>query len=45
MDLKDTRGNAGHDRGKYLFVLRQLGGTWRYEYAMWNSDLPAEPTN
>jgi uncharacterized protein (TIGR02246 family) len=27
------------DRGKYLFVLRDLGGTWRYEYTVWNSDL------
>jgi ketosteroid isomerase-like protein len=32
------------DRGKYLFVLRNLGGTWRYEYTVWNSDLlPPEP--
>ncbi len=29
-----------HDRGKFLFVMRNLGGTWRYEYTMWNSDLP-----
>jgi uncharacterized protein (TIGR02246 family) len=27
------------DRGKYLFVLRNLGNTWRYEYTVWNSDL------
>ncbi len=32
------------DRGKYLFVLRNLGDTWRYEYTVWNSDLlPPEP--
>ena len=29
------------DRGKYLFVLRKIGDIWRYEYTMWNSDLPA----
>ena len=29
-----------HDRGKFLFVLRQLGGAWRFEYTSWNSDLP-----
>ena len=31
------------DRGKYLFILRKLGDAWRYEYTMWNSDLPANP--
>lgn len=34
-----TRGTA-RDRGKYLFLLRKIGDTWRYEYSMWNSDLP-----
>lgn len=29
-----------HDRGKFLFVMRNMAGTWRYEYAIWNSDLP-----
>ena len=43
MDLKPGSPNAGRDRGKYLFVLRKMGGTngtWRYQYTMWNSDLP-----
>jgi ketosteroid isomerase-like protein len=40
MDLKSAAGNASHDRGKYLFVLRRMVDTWRYEYTMWNSDLP-----
>lgn len=31
---------ALRDRGKYLFLLRKVGDTWRYEYTMWNSDLP-----
>ena len=30
------------DRGKYLFVLRKFNDTWRYEYTMWNSDLPQQ---
>ena len=32
--------DAGRDRGKYLFILRNLAGHWRIEYASWNSDLP-----
>lgn len=40
LDYKSTSGAAPHDRGKYLFVLRNMAGTWRYEYTMWNSDLP-----
>ena len=42
MDLKDAKGQAEHDRGKYLFILRNMGGNWRYEFSMWNSDLPSE---
>ena len=30
------------DRGKYLFVFRQLAGNWRIEYASWSSDLPPQ---
>jgi ketosteroid isomerase-like protein len=33
-------GAMDHDRGKFLFVMRNMAGTWRYEYAIWNSDLP-----
>jgi ketosteroid isomerase-like protein len=43
MDLKPTSGPTGRDRGKYLFVLRKMAGAtgaWKYEYTMWNSDLP-----
>jgi uncharacterized protein (TIGR02246 family) len=41
IEYKPTTGTAprDRDRGKYLFVLRNLGGTWRYEYTVWNSDL------
>jgi uncharacterized protein (TIGR02246 family) len=30
----------GHDRGKILFILRNLAKTWRIEVSMWSSDLP-----
>jgi ketosteroid isomerase-like protein len=41
IEYKPATGTAprDRDRGKYLFVLRNLGGTWRYEYTVWNSDL------
>ncbi|PYR91181.1 MAG: hypothetical protein DMF84_17910 [Acidobacteria bacterium] len=41
IEYKPTTGVAprDRDRGKYLFVLRSVGGTWRYEYTVWNSDL------
>jgi len=41
MEAKDAKGQPEHDRGKYLFILRSMGGNWRYEFSMWNSDLPA----
>ena len=28
------------DRGKYLFVFRNMNGQWRIEYTSWSSDLP-----
>ncbi|HJR60623.1 MAG TPA: DUF4440 domain-containing protein [Vicinamibacterales bacterium] len=31
---------ASRDRGKYLLVLRNMGGTWRTEKTIWSSDLP-----
>ena len=40
MDVKASGGPADHDRGKYLFIARKLNNTWRYEYMVWNSDLP-----
>jgi ketosteroid isomerase-like protein len=40
MDLKPANGQGDHDRGKYLFIARKLNGNWRYEYMVWNSDLP-----
>jgi uncharacterized protein (TIGR02246 family) len=29
-----------HDRGKFLFVLRNMAGHWKIEYTSWSSDLP-----
>jgi ketosteroid isomerase-like protein len=40
LDMKPAGGAETHDRGKYLFILRKMAGTWRYEYTVWNSDLP-----
>jgi ketosteroid isomerase-like protein len=40
MELKPATGPAGRDRGKYLFILRRMPIGWKYEYTMWNSDLP-----
>jgi ketosteroid isomerase-like protein len=40
LDTKPPAGPTTHDRGKFLFVLRKLADTWRYEYTVWNSDLP-----
>jgi uncharacterized protein (TIGR02246 family) len=28
------------DRGKFLFVLRNMAGSWKIEYTSWSSDLP-----
>ena len=32
---------ATRDRGKFLFVFRNMGGNWKIEYTSWSSDLPA----
>jgi len=28
------------DRGKYLFIFRNMNGSWKIEYTSWSSDLP-----
>jgi ketosteroid isomerase-like protein len=33
------------DRGKFLFVLRNMAGKWRFEYSSWSSDLPRPAAN
>ena len=45
MEIKKGDGAGTRDRGKYLFVLRKFNDTWRYEYSMWNSDLPVTVAN
>lgn len=30
-----------HDRGKLLFIVRNMSGAWKIEYTSWSSDLPA----
>ena len=29
-----------HDRGKFLFIYRNMAGNWKFEYTSWSSDLP-----
>ena len=40
LDLKPETGPQRHDRGKVIWILRKLGGQWRFEYQMMSSDLP-----
>jgi hypothetical protein len=32
-----------HDRGKVLWIVRKLGGQWKFEYQIMSSDLPPVP--
>jgi len=41
-ELDYAADGSKHDRGKYLFVLRNMNGTWRLQYTMWSSDLPSD---
>lgn len=47
LDLKPAGGPERHDRGKVIWIVRKLGGQWKFEYQMMSSDLPpvapAEP--
>jgi uncharacterized protein (TIGR02246 family) len=44
VNLKPEGKPQGHDRGKILFIFRNLANTWKIEVSMWSSDLPpAEP--
>src|SRR5438552_66168 len=39
-----TGGKAIEDRGKAVWIWRRQGdGSWKLAYAIWNSDLPAQP--
>jgi ketosteroid isomerase-like protein len=43
LDLKPEAGPQRHDRGKVIWILRKLGGQWKFEYQMMSSDLPPPP--
>jgi ketosteroid isomerase-like protein len=47
LDLKPAGGLERHDRGKVIWIVRKLGGQWKFEYQIMSSDLPpvvpAEP--
>jgi uncharacterized protein (TIGR02246 family) len=32
-----------HDRGKVLWIVRKIGGQWKFEYQIMSSDLPPVP--
>jgi len=38
--FKQPDGTEQRDRGKVLFILRNLAKIWRIEVSMWSSDLP-----
>lgn len=41
LNLRPPDGSpARHDRGKVLWIVRKLGGRWRFEYQIMSSDLP-----
>jgi uncharacterized protein (TIGR02246 family) len=44
LKLAPAGGPERKDRGKLLWVLRQLGGKWLLEYLIFSSDFPAAPS-
>ena len=40
LDLRPEGGPERRDRGKVIWILRKLGGQWRFEYQIMSSDLP-----
>ena len=40
LNLKPEGGTERRDRGKVIWILRKLGGQWKFEYQMMSSDLP-----
>ncbi len=40
VNLRPEGKPEGHDRGKIMFILRNLAKTWKIEISIWNSDLP-----
>jgi ketosteroid isomerase-like protein len=40
LNLKPADGTQRHDRGKVIWILRKMGGQWKFEYQIMSSDLP-----
>ena len=40
LNLKPAGGEERHDRGKIVWIVRKLGGQWRFEWQIMSSDLP-----
>ena len=40
LNLKPAGGTERRDRGKVIWILRKLGGQWKFEYQIMSSDLP-----
>jgi ketosteroid isomerase-like protein len=40
LNLKPAGGPQRHDRGKVIWIVRKLGGQWKFEYQIMSSDLP-----
>ena len=40
LNLKPEGGAERRDRGKVIWILRKLGGQWKFEYQIMSSDLP-----
>ena len=40
LNFKPAGGAERHDRGKVIWIVRRLGGQWRFEYQIMSSDLP-----
>ena len=43
LNLAPPGGTAHRDRGKFMFVFRELNGKWSLERLMFSSDFAAEP--
>ncbi len=40
MDFRPAGGTPRHDRGKVIWIVRKLGGHWKFEWQIMSSDLP-----
>jgi uncharacterized protein (TIGR02246 family) len=40
LNRRPATGEALRDRGKYLFIWRNINSVWSIEYTSWSSDLP-----